>query len=181
MQPIGTREMEDRRRPLATSHGPRAVPAHARRHVLIVDEESEFAAVAAGWCRSSGWKVSVAVDGINALDILSGTRTDLLVTALQIPGMNGWELLRHVRLRWHYDLEPPYRPPRVIVVSRRIEEEVQRFVRQLGADAFLPKPVSRATLLNTVAALFPRARPPQGRTMPGGHGPARRRVPVSAG
>jgi CheY-like chemotaxis protein len=96
----------------------------------------------------------VADDGVKALSLLSEKRIDLVVTDLQMPGMNGWELLRHLAGRWVPTLPASRRPARVVVVSGRSEAEVKRFAQRLGADAFLSKPIDRNTLVKTVARLF---------------------------
>jgi len=146
--------MEPHRRAQAKSRGPRPVPQRARRRALIVDDERDFAELVALWFRSEGWAVQVAEDGVKALALLADWHIDLVVADLQMPGMNGWELLRHLRSRWGSDLALSRWPARIVVVSGRTEHEVDRFARHLGADAFLPKPIDRRTLFNTVDALF---------------------------
>jgi CheY-like chemotaxis protein len=106
------------------------------------------------WFRSEGWAAEVADDGAKALKMLADRPIDLVVADLQMPGMNGWELLRHLRGHWGSDLALSHWPGRIVVVSGRTEHEVDRFARHLGADAFLPKPIDRLTLFNTVTALF---------------------------
>jgi CheY-like chemotaxis protein len=146
--------MENHRCAPAKSRGPRPAPQRARRRALIVDDEPDFADLVALWFHSEGWAAEVAEDGVKALKLLADRHIDLVVADLQMPGMNGWELLRHLRGRWGSDLTLPHWPGRIVVVSGRVEHEVDRFARHLGADAFLPKPIDRLTLFNTVAGLF---------------------------
>ena len=113
------------------------------------------------WFRSEGWAAEVAEDGVKALKLLADRHVDLVVADLQMPGMNGWELLRHLRGRWVSDPPLPHWPGRIVVVSGRVEHEVGRFAQHLGADAFLPKPIDRPTLFSTVARLFAPAPEPQ--------------------
>jgi CheY-like chemotaxis protein len=157
--------MEDERCAPAKSRGPRPAPQRARRRALIVDDEPDFAYVVALWFRSEGWAAEVAEDGVKALKLLADRHVDLIVADLQMPGMNGWELLRHLRGRWVSDPPLPHWPGRIVVVSGRVEDEVGRFAPRLGADAFLPKPIDRFTLFRTVAGLF--APPPEPRRVPG--------------
>jgi CheY-like chemotaxis protein len=153
--------MENRRRNPAKSRGPRLGPQRARRCALIVDDEPDFAELVALWFRSEGWAAEVAEDGVKALKLLADRHIDLVVADLQMPGMNGWELLRHLRGRWVSDPPLPHWLGPIVVVSGRVEHEVGRFARHLGADAFLPKPVDRRTLFRTVAALLAPAPKPQ--------------------
>lgn len=146
--------MEHHRCAPAKSRGPRPAPQRARRRALIVDDEPDFADLVALWFRSEGWAAEVAEDGVKALKLLVDRHVDLVVADLQMPGMNGWELLRHLRGRWVSDPPLPHWPGRIVVVSGRVEHEVGRFAQHLGADAFLPKPIDRPTLFSTVARLF---------------------------
>jgi len=146
--------MENHRRAPVKSPGRRLEPQRARRRALVVDDEADFADLVALWFRSEGWAVEVAEDGVKALALLANRHVDLVIADLQMPGMNGWELLRHLRSRWSSDLGLSHWPARIVVVSGRTEHEVDRFARHLGADAFLPKPIDRLTLFNTVDALF---------------------------
>ncbi|MFI5395226.1 MAG: response regulator [Candidatus Binatia bacterium] len=150
--------MEKSPRAPAKSRGPRAVPQGVRRRALIVDHEIDFAELVASWFRQEGWTAHVADDGVKALSVLSAKRVDLVVTDLQMPGMNGWELLRHLSGRWVSDLPSSRRPTRVVVISGRSEVEVSRFARCLGADAFLSKPIERSALVKTVTDLFDTAK-----------------------
>ncbi|HEX7407101.1 MAG TPA: response regulator [Candidatus Binatia bacterium] len=146
--------MERPPRAPAKSLGPRAAPRGVGRRALIVDGDVDSAERVALWFRQEGWTAHVADDGVKALSLLSEKRIDLVVTDLQMPGMNGWELLRHLAGRWVPTLPASRRPARVVVVSGRSEAEVKRFAQRLGADAFLSKPIDRNTLVKTVARLF---------------------------
>ncbi len=146
--------MEKDRRAPARARAPRAAPQRARRQALIVDDEADFAQQVAGWFRSEGWAAEVADDGAQALALLAGRRMDLMIADLQMPGMNGWELLRHVRGRHSRSVEIRHPPTRIVVLSGCAEPDVCNFAQRLGADAFLSKPVARSTLFDTVAALF---------------------------
>lgn len=143
------------------SRGPRLAPQRARRRVLVVDDEPDFAELVALWFRSEGWTAEVAEDGVKALALLAERHIDLIIADLQMPRMNGWELLRRLRGRWVSDLPLGQWRPRIVVVSGRTEHEVDHFTRHLGADAFLSKPIDRQTLFQTVNALFTSTPAPQ--------------------
>jgi len=143
------------------SRGPRLAPQRARRRALVVDDEPDFAELVALWFRSEGWTAEVAEDGVKALALLAERHVDLIIADLQMPRMNGWELLRRLRGRWVSDLTLGQRRPRIVVVSGRTEHEVDRFARHLGADAFLSKPIDRRTLFHTVNGLFTSTPAPQ--------------------
>ena len=93
------------------STGGRASRVSAQRsgpRVLIV-EASEVAGVLGGWLAREGLAAWLAKDGVDALDLLGSAAVDLVVLDLQSPGLNGWELLRHLRGRWAFGLPPSRR------------------------------------------------------------------------
>lgn len=123
--------------------------------VLVVDDDSKILRFLAHTLRRGGYSVLTANDGCEVPEMLLRKHVDVLVLDLQMPGMNGWEVIRSLRS------EPALQRPKVIVVSGRSEDHTAAFVRRLGADAFLTKPCWGDQLLATVRqVLVPdRARP----------------------
>ena len=112
--------------------------------VLVVDDDTKFLSFLARVLRRGGYAVLTANDGCEVPEMLSRTHVDVLVLDLQMPGMNGWEVIRSLHS------EPAHPPPKVVVVSGRSEDDTAAFVRRLGADAFLTKPCWGEQLLATV-------------------------------
>ena len=124
--------------------------------VLIVNENVNARIIAETLLRSRGFGVRVAQDAMEALDILErdvdGVSLVLVDLDEMSPGMSGWELMRQVQRRF---VGLPLRhAPRVLVQSVREDPEAERFVRHLGAEAFLRKPTSPAQLLEAVGGLL---------------------------
>ncbi len=117
--------------------------------VLIVDDDTKFLSFLARTLRRNGYVVLTANDGCEVPEVLSHTHVDLLVLDLQMPGMNGWEVIRSLRAE-------PQPLPKVVVVSGRSEDDTVAFVRRLGADAFLSKPCWGDELLATVRQVLAR-------------------------
>jgi CheY-like chemotaxis protein len=83
--------------------------------------------------------------------VLSRKPVDVLVLDLQMPGMNGWEVMRRLGdPLCAAQLRQQAARPKVVVVSGRNEDEAASFVRRLGADAYLTKPFWGAQILDTV-------------------------------
>jgi len=112
--------------------------------VLVVDDDTKFLSFLARTLRRGGYSVLTASDGCEVPEVLEHTHVDLLILDLQMPGMNGWEVIRSLRS------EPVHCMPKVVVVSGRSEDDTAAFVRRLGADAFLTKPCWGDQLLATV-------------------------------
>lgn len=123
--------------------------------VLIVDDDENFVAFLDEALKRSGFDVRVAADGSEVEDQLEAGGIDLMLLDLQMPGMNGWEVLRALRReRIGTATSANRRPPKVVVVSGRSEEETEEFVRRLGAQAYLRKPFWARQLVATVRGVL---------------------------
>jgi DNA-binding response OmpR family regulator len=119
--------------------------------ILVVDDDVKVLTFLHHTLKRGGFHVLAASDGAEVPDLLSRNHVDALVLDLQMPGVNGWEVLR--KLRPGADLQKRRATkvrPKVVVVSARTEEETEAFARRLGADAYLTKPLWGAQLLATV-------------------------------
>ncbi len=125
--------------------------------VLVVDDDTKFLTFLGQTLKRGGFTVLTSSDGSDVSDVLSSTPVDVLLLDLQMPGMNGWEVLR--RVRDERQMAAPNRGdtrqrPKIVVVSGRNEDATVAFVRHLGADAYLTKPLWGDQLLATVRGLL---------------------------
>jgi DNA-binding response OmpR family regulator len=95
----------------------------------------------------SGYSVVTAETGERALELLVSGNLDLVVLDLMLPGMDGFELCRRIRLESQI--------PIVILTARGDEEDVMRGYR-LGIDDYVTKPFSVQLLVARVAAVLRR-------------------------
>ena len=82
-----------------------AVQAHTGaaatvRTVLCVDDEPNILSALRRLFRSSGYRIVLAGDGPQALDVLAREHVDLIISDMRMPGMDGSQLLEQVRQRW---------------------------------------------------------------------------------
>lgn len=101
---------------------------------------------------SADYNMVLASNGKEALELLSMTMPDLIITDVMMPLINGFELLKEVRTN-----EDTRHLP-VIVITARAEEEDKMRGLQLGADAYLQKPFKSAELLLRVEKLIEQRR-----------------------
>ena len=128
-------------RPEAQSpRGPR--PADAPRRVLLVDDEPVTIRIVTAMLQEAGYSVVAASDGHSALSQLYNAPPDLLLTDLNMPGMDGAGLIR--RLRGDLALS------RIPVLLMTSEASGESAARDLGADGFIGKPVEQDVLLGLV-------------------------------
>jgi len=128
----------------------------AHKTVMFVDDEE---GVRLSWNRylsQSGFDVTTAEDGANAINKLKSRPVDVVVSDLKMPGVDGVQLLQ-----WIHEERPE---TRFILLTGFGNEEVERKVRELGAFDYLNKPISPETLAAVVTAathlkLAPQAAP----------------------
>lgn len=114
----------------------------ADRTVLVVEDDPALQQVYADVLRDQGWRVHVAGDGVEALDILQdGLRPCVAVVDLRMPRMDGWTLIRELRKGpWH---ELPFV---ILAAHYQVHEEAKR----IGARWWLQKPVGIDRLLDVI-------------------------------
>ncbi len=107
-----------------------------RPHVLVIDdEESVRAAIEASIDAVGEFDVDTVPDGATCLDMVAKTRYDLVLVDLVMPLMDGFELLRRLRL-----LPEAQQPKRIVVVSAMVDPVLLGSVRELGGDDVMGKP-----------------------------------------
>jgi two-component system sensor histidine kinase and response regulator WspE len=114
----------------AVAAGQRAV---ARRRILVVDDSITVREVERQLLTRHGYDVDVAVDGQDGWNALKKATYDLLVTDVDMPRMNGFELIRMVRRDQRLAGLP------IIIVSYKDRKEDRMKGMELGANAYLTK------------------------------------------
>ncbi len=101
--------------------------------LLIVDDESEIREMLSRNFRMLGYEVQTAVNGIEALGLLAGTRTDVVVSDIRMPEMDGVSLLREIRRQ--------YPMIRVIMITGHVTLENALACMRNQADTCVFKPL----------------------------------------
>src|SRR6266704_2332887 len=107
--------------------------------VLIVDDEASQRAGLAGMVTAWGMAADTASDGVDALEKLAKVPADVILTDLNMPGMDGFELLD--KLRGMGD-----RPPTIVLTAYGSMDSAVTTVHELGAFWFLEKPIQASAL-----------------------------------
>ncbi|MEA4899577.1 MAG: response regulator transcription factor [Christensenellaceae bacterium] len=119
------------------------------KHILIVEDERPINDLMEMSLRIAGYRVTQVFNGSEALDALNTHSFDLMLLDLMLPGIDGLDLLKHIRGR---------RLP-VIIVSARINLADRVNGLAQGADDYLVKPFEPLELVARVEALLRRASP----------------------
>jgi two-component system, OmpR family, phosphate regulon response regulator PhoB len=121
-----------------------------QERILVVDDEPDIVALVAYHLAKTGYRVSTASNGIDALSIARHERPSLLVLDLMLPGMSGFDVLEHIRT------EDGTRHIAVLMLTARKEEQDRIRGLSLGADDYLTKPFSPQELVLRVGAILRR-------------------------
>jgi chemosensory pili system protein ChpA (sensor histidine kinase/response regulator) len=136
----------------AVAHG--AIPQEAidfvpeEKLVVLVDDSISVRKFVGRMLEKAGYRVKLAADGLEALEIVTQTRCDLVVTDLEMPRTNGYELLSHLR----QDAQTRNIPV-MVVTSRAGAKHRDRAIKE-GAAAFLTKPVQEDQFIAAVGKLI---------------------------
>ena len=124
-------------------------PARARPSVLVVDDSLTVRKVTARTLERNNYDVVLARDGVEALGLLQDSQPDLVLTDIEMPRMDGFELLGAIR----NDRSAADTP--VIMISSRTGQKHRARAEALGVSAYLGKPYTELDLIDTIARLLP--------------------------
>jgi chemosensory pili system protein ChpA (sensor histidine kinase/response regulator) len=133
---------------LAAPAGRPAGPPRKSR-VLLVDDSISVRKFVGQMLDKAGFEVTTAIDGAEALNRLGEGEFDVLVTDLEMPRLNGYELLEEVRRR------PGTRMLPVVILTTRAGDKHQTLARRLGVDHYMTKPVSEETFVRLIESVVP--------------------------
>jgi two-component system, chemotaxis family, sensor kinase CheA len=123
--------------------------ARIKASILVVDDSITTRTMERSILISNGYQVQAAISGEDALDKVGAENFDLVITDIEMPGINGFELTR--RLRAMED----FRDVPIIVVSSLSRDEDKRNAIEAGAQAYIVKGgFEQGTLLDTVETLI---------------------------
>ena len=114
---------------------------------LLVDDDDDLRLVHAIALQAGGFTVRQAVDGVAALHALKERSPDVLVLDLDLPALDGFGVMRALRQQGLGD------NTRLAVVTARLNEESYLRSFELGAHAYLNKPIAPRRLAAAIADL----------------------------
>jgi chemosensory pili system protein ChpA (sensor histidine kinase/response regulator) len=112
--------------------------------ILVVDDSLTVRRVTQRLLTREGFRVTVAKDGLDALEQLEVERPAVMLTDIEMPRMDGFDLLRNVR---H---DPRWQGLPVIMITSRIAQKHRDLAIQLGADHYLGKPYDEEQLIGLI-------------------------------
>jgi DNA-binding response OmpR family regulator len=114
--------------------------------ILLVDDEKEFVQTLSERLQTRKMEPAVAYDGEEALSLVKSEEPEVMVLDLKMPGIDGIEVLRRMK-REHPNVE-------VIILTGHGSEREEALARELGAFAYLEKPVDIDVLSQTMKEAY---------------------------
>ncbi len=120
--------------------------------IVLIEDEEDIAALIKLQAEISGYKLLVAVDGLNGLELVQKELPDLVVLDIMLPGQSGLDVCRKIKTN------PDLRHIPIIMVSAKSEETDVVLGLELGADDYVAKPFSPRVLFSRIKAILRRHR-----------------------
>ncbi len=119
-----------------------------QRSLLVVEDDTDLANLVALNLKDTGHSVTVEHDGNSALELIKRQRFDVVILDLNLPGIDGLEICRHLRTLSPYTA--------ILMITARTTELDRVLGLEVGADDYLTKPFSVRELQARVKALLRR-------------------------
>ncbi len=116
--------------------------------VLLVEDSATQREMISDFLKEKGLKVTIARDGIEALEKVAANRPDLVLLDIVMPRMNGFEFCRRLKSNPKTNQIP------VVMCSSKSEQFDRYWGLKQGADAYIAKPFHPSELANTLKHLL---------------------------
>ncbi|MBE7526331.1 MAG: Hpt domain-containing protein [Burkholderiales bacterium] len=116
--------------------------------VMIVDDSLTVRKVTSRLLERQGYEILIAKDGVGALQLLRDTTPAIMLVDIEMPHMDGFELIRAVRNN------PQLQHLPIIIISSRTAEKHRKVAEELGVNEFMGKPYQEEELLHHIERLI---------------------------
>ena len=112
--------------------------------ILVVDDSITVRRVTQRLLKREGYRVTLASDGLDALEKLQEEKPTLVLSDIEMPRMDGFDLARNIRA------DAQLRDLPIIMITSRIAGKHREYAKELGVDHYLGKPYSEDELMGLV-------------------------------
>jgi chemosensory pili system protein ChpA (sensor histidine kinase/response regulator) len=130
--------------PQAPSMAPVDDSRSAMPLVLVVDDSLTVRRVTQRLLAREGYRVALAKDGLDALERLAEEKPAMILSDIEMPRMDGFDLVRNIRG------DSRLRDLPIIMITSRIAQKHRDYAAELGVDHYLGKPYSEEDLLGLI-------------------------------
>ncbi len=111
---------------------------------MLIDDSVSVRKIVGRMLESAGYTVDTAVDGEEGIRKAAEKAYRMVITDLEIPKCNGYEIIQALRSRSHTQRTP------IAVMTTRAGDKHRRLAIEMGANCYIVKPVSERVLLQEV-------------------------------
>ena len=116
--------------------------------VLMIDDDKKLCQLVADYLEPMGYEVAAAHDGAAGLEKALQGDYELLVLDVMMPGMDGFELCRHVKST------PQWRDIPIIMITSRTGAKHKEKAMEIGVDQYLGKPFQEEELVKDINSIL---------------------------
>lgn len=119
------------------------------KRILTIDDSKTIRDMLLLTLNEAGFEVLQAVDGRDGLDVLDRERVDVVITDINMPRMDGYEVIRQMRKNASHKSTP------ILVLTTESEAAKRNMARDAGATGWMVKPFDPDRLVATVNKVAP--------------------------
>jgi two-component system chemotaxis response regulator CheY len=123
---------------------PAAAAPSVMKRILTIDDSKTMRDMLMLTLSSNGFEVLQAVDGLDGLDVLGREMIDVVITDINMPKLDGYGVIQHMRERPEYDDLP------ILVLTTESDQDKKERARKLGATGFIIKPFNPTGLVDVL-------------------------------
>jgi two-component system chemotaxis response regulator CheY len=114
------------------------------KRILTIDDSKTIRDMLKMTLLDAGFEVLQAVDGQDGVEVFAKEPVDLVITDINMPKMDGYEVIRHIRGRSEYKSTP------ILVLTTESELEKRNIAREAGATGWMVKPFDPEQMVATI-------------------------------
>lgn len=131
-------------------NAPDVVDASSQMRLLVAEDNRTNRLLIKSMLKNAGHAVEFAQDGVEAVERYVENRPDFVLMDLSMPNKNGFDATREIRA---LEAKDSLRRCPIVAVTANVTEDDRRKCFDAGMDAFLPKPLKKALLLETIGTV----------------------------
>lgn len=120
------------------------------KNILVVDDCRTTRKIVSLYLNNAGFKTIAAGNGVEAIEKLVGSTVDIIISDLNMPQMDGSELITWVRSN------PMYKDIPLVILTTEHDDLRRNNLLETGATAFLTKPITKEKLIDEVNRILER-------------------------
>jgi two-component system chemotaxis response regulator CheY len=123
------------------------------QRILIIDDSKTMRDMLRITLSGAGYDLLQGVDGQDGIEVLGDQMVDAVITDINMPRMDGYEVIRALRKKRHLDPVP------ILVLTTESEKDKRNIAREAGATGWMVKPFDPEKLIATLRKVLPEIAP----------------------